>query len=235
MDRDEREEFMSKLDRWKSEGCSILVVGEALDLLRQTSKLLLGGPDRSRYRAFVVTDAESSSVHERLPDRPQASMRTQTKIIDYESIPRSATTETPTELASIPKMPVYGGIDRLYDEITETAESFEFQNDQLPPGAFRLSFDTLRPLLAEYDCETVERWLMHTGNLTKRYRGMGHYLLPQPYSSETVQQLQDTFEAVIQVRASSGTDAKRKERWHVPDADITTPWRLVDDDSERLM
>ena len=235
MDRDERDEFIGKLQRWKYEGCSILLVGDALDLLRQTSELLLGDENSDRYRILVRTDAGWQSIYDRLPETSTSNARNQTKILDYDSLPRSATTDAPTDQEKIPEVPVYGGLDRLYDEITETMEEFEFQNDELPASALRLSVDTLRPLLEEYDHEAVRRWIHHTDNATKSYQGIAHYLLPKPYGSKTVQRLQGQFEAVIEVRPYDDEGAERKERWHVPDCDITTPWRVMDDETRGMM
>lgn len=235
MDRDERDEFIGKLKRWKYEGCSILVVGDALDLLRGTSELLLGESGNDRYRIFVRTDAELGSVYDRLPAASGSALRNQTKILDYDSVPRSAVTATTTEQARIPEVPVSGGLDRLYDEITETMAEFEFRNDGLPASALRLSFDTLRPVLAEHDLEEVRRWLHHVDSATKSYGGITHYLLPKPYTSETVRQLQGQFEAVIEVEPYDDEGARRKERWHVPNADITTPWRAMDGERRGMM
>jgi hypothetical protein len=235
MERDERDEFIGKLERWKYEGCSILVVGDALDLLRQTSELLLGEEGNDRYRIFVRTDAGAESVYDRLPEASASNTRNRTKILDYDSIPRSATTELATEQDRIPEVPVYGGLDRVYDEITETMAEFEFQNDRLPANALRLSVDTLRPFLEEYDHEEVRRWIHHIDNATKSYQGIAHYLLPKPYTSETVQRLQGQFEAIIEVRPYNDEGAERKERWHIPNQDITTPWRVMDDETRGMM
>lgn len=235
MDRDERDEFIGKLKRWKYEGCSILVVGDALDLLRQTSELLLGEEGNDRYRILVRTDAEPRSVYDRLPEASVSNVRNQTKILDYDSIPRSATADVRAEQERIPEVPVCGGLDDLYDEITETMEEFEFQNDGLPANALRLSVDTLRPFLEEYDHDEARRWIHHIGNATKSYRGIAHYLLPKPYTSETVQRLQGQFEAVIEVRPYDDEGGERKERWHVPDQDITTPWRAMDGETRGMM
>jgi len=227
MDGDERDEFIGKLKRWKYEGCSILVVGEALDLLRGTSELLLGEATNDRHRIFVRTDAQPGSIYDRLP-ATGSDPRDQTRILDYDSVPRSAAATAPTtEHERIPETPVGGGLDRLYDEITETMAEFESRNDGLPPSGLRLSIDTLCPLLAANDREEVRRWIHHVEDATKSYQGIAHYLLPKPYPSETVQRLQGQFEAVIEVEPYDDEGAKRKERWHVPDADISTPWRVM--------
>jgi hypothetical protein len=234
MDRDERDEFIGKLKRWKYEGCSILVVGEALDLLRGTSELLLGEPDNDRYRVFVRTDAEPGSVYDRLSSGTDPSG--QTKILDYDSVPRSAAAATTTtEREHIPEVPVSGGLDRLYDEITETMAEFDSRSGGLSASELRLSVDTLRPLLAAYDSEEVRRWIHHVDGATKSYQGIAHYLLPKPYTSETVQRLRGQFEAVIEVQPYDDEGAKRKERWHVPGGDITTPWRAMDGERRGMM
>lgn len=237
MDRDERDEFIGKLKRWKYEGCSILVVGGALDLLRETSDLLLGESGNDRYRLVVRTDATPGSVRDRLP-AAEAGASDRTRIFDFGSVPRSATASAATattEHERIPEVPVRGDLDRLYEELTETMAAFEAHNDGLPPSGLRLSLDTLRPLLAEYDREAVGHWLHHVNSATKSYGGIAHYLLPKPYTSEAVRDLQGQFEAVIEVEPYDDEGAERKERWHVPDADITTPWRAMDGDRSGMM
>lgn len=223
MNRAERDEFVGKLDRWKHEGCSVLVVGEVLDLLRETSDLLLGDDDRERYRVVVATDADPDAVAELLggvstPDR-------RARLLDYRSTPRSAAVDR-GGVDRVPEVPVSGDLDRLYAEFTATLEAFD---DDLPSGALRASVDTLRPLLRAYDRDRVAHWLTHVGNAAKSYRGIAHYLLPKPYTSETVQHLQGHVDAVIEVGTYDDPDADRKERWHVPGADLTTPWRPMDD------
>lgn len=235
MDRDERDEFIGKLKRWKCEGCSILVVGEMLDLLRGTSELLLGDDDRNRYRLFVLTDAESASVYDRLSDTSASHFEDRTKILDQGPAPRSVATATTSTTKRVPHVPVVGGLDQLYDEITETFEEFRKRDDRFPAAALRLSVDTLGPLLERYEREDLGCWLSHVGDATKSYHGIGHCLLPKPYDSEAVQQLQRHFDAVIEVEPSEADGATRKERWHVPRQDMTTPWRVIDGDESGMM
>lgn len=232
----ERDEFVGKLKRWKSEGCSILVVGEALDLLRETSQLLLGAEDRRRYRLFVLTDTSPETAASRLPDASASNLERRTKIIDYDSMPRSEAAGTASAAPSpIPVVPVHGGLDRLYDEATETMEQFDFQADPLDSGSLRVSIDTVDDLLVEHDRDEVRRWLHHLGNATKSYHGMAHALLAKPYDSETVQALATDFDAVIEVRPYDEDGSTRKERWHVPGHDLTTPWRAMDDEPRGMM
>lgn len=235
MTPEERDEFVDNLERWKREGCSVLVVGEALDLLRQTSERLLGEDDLERYRIFALTDAEVDSVYERVRTDAPSALARQTRILDYESIPRSATTDVGAGTNRIPEVPVYGGLERLYDELTETMAEFESRSEGLPSGALRVSVDTLRPLLKRYDRDAVCRWMRHVDSATKSHHGIGHYLLPKPYASETVRRLRESVEIVIEVGPYDDEEAARKERWHVPDEGLTTPWRVVDDETRGVM
>lgn len=234
MDRDERDEFIGKLKRWKYEGCSILVVGETLDLLRQTSELLLGADDTERYRLFVLTDAESATVSDRLFDASPSDLRSHTRVIEYGPIPRSVAAAT-TSTGPIPKTSVYGGLDDLSYELSEEMAKFDSLADGLPSAALRVSVDTLGPLLTEHDYDEVCRWLDDLGDATKSHRGIAHSLLPKPYHSEAVQQLQGRFEAVIEVKPSHDEGAKRKERWHVPNSGLTSPWRVMSGDTRGMM
>ena len=232
----ERDEFVGKLKRWKSEGCSILVVGEALDLLRETGQLLLGADDRPRYRLFVLTDTSPETATSRLPDGPDPTLARRTKILDYDSMPRSEAAGTAgTAPSPIPVVPVRGGLDRLYDEATKTMAGFDRQADPLTAGSLRVSIDTVDDLLVDHDRDEVRRWLHHLGNATKSYHGMAHALLAKPYTSETVQAIASDFDAVIEVQPYDEDDSTRKERWHVPHHDLTTPWRPMDDEPRGMM
>lgn len=233
----ERDEFVGKLKRWKSEGCSILVVGEALDLLRETSELLLGAERRRRYRLFVLTDTTPETAADRLPDASDQTVERWTKIIDYDSVLRSEAVETgPTaSLARTPVVPVCGDLDRLYDETTEAMEEFDRRANRLNSGALRVSIDTVDDLLVDRDRKAVSRWIHHVGDATKSYRGIAHSLLAKPYESETVQAMAGDFDAVIEVQPYDADDSTRKQRWHVPGQDLTTPWRPMGDESRGMM
>lgn len=232
----ERDEFVGKLKRWKSEGCSVLVVGEALALLRETSRLLLGAEDRRRYRLFALTDTTPETAVGRLPDPAESNLNRRARILDLESMPRSEAAGTArTAPNPVPVVPVHGGLDRLYDEATETMEKFDRQADRLGSGEFRVAIDTADDLLVDHDRDEVRRWLHHLGNATKSYRGIVHVLLSKPYASETVQAMASDFDAVIEVRPYDEDGSTRKERWHVPGHDLTTPWRPMDDDPRGMM
>ncbi|MFC7081689.1 DUF7504 family protein [Halorussus caseinilyticus] len=60
--------FQSKLRQLKSEGCNLLVVGDApREVFTRASASMLGDPDARRWRVFALTDASPESVYDRLP------------------------------------------------------------------------------------------------------------------------------------------------------------------------
>lgn len=193
---------------------------------------MLGTDSERRFRLFVLSDGDYDSVVERVPNagrRPTVSHC----VIDYSDQPRSATTiETDGAFrgpgGEIPVVPVQGpALDRLAAEIEAAVDDYETAARGLDPAQLRVAVDTLGPLFDQHDPDAVADWLDSVHRLVVEHDGMAHFLLAEPYSSERVTRLEPEFDAVVEVRTHNDPGHVGKERWHVPELDVTTGWALL--------
>jgi hypothetical protein len=105
--------------------------------------------------------------------------------------------------------------------VEEVIEEFDTGADGLSPAELRLCFDSITPLVAEREGRDVRRFLLGLTETVERYDGMAHYHLPSEYGSETVEELERLFDAVVEVRHAAG---EVEQRWHLRDPEITTDW-----------
>ncbi|WP_276301258.1 DUF7504 family protein [Halorussus lipolyticus] len=232
------ERFLDVLRELQSEGCNLLVVGDApRRLFTAASGSLLGGTDERRYRLLAVTDASPQSVVERLPDPDETpgEFAETTEIVNHASPPRSVVS---ADRSSDPQseLPPLGDVSErrvvdpqlagLQAELAESMAAFNRHAGGLRPAQLRVGVDSLGALFEHYDEDVVRRCLQVVTGYVRDYRAMGHYVLAEPLESDRVQRLADTFDAVVEIRAvdsaERGHDAE--ERWHVSDRDLTTEW-----------
>jgi hypothetical protein len=109
----------------------------------------------------------------------------------------------------------------LGSTVEETVERFETETGGLSPAELRLCFDSLVPLVADYDDRDVRRFLVGLTETVERFDGMAHYHLPAEYDSETVDSIEALFDAVVEVRYGT---TEIEQRWHLAEPDITTDW-----------
>lgn len=235
-DGDQR--FLDVLRELKAEGCNLLVVGDApRRLFTAASEGLLGGTDEPRYRLLAVTDASPQSVVERLPDPEESpgEFDEMTEIINHASPPRSVTSadqssDRPAELPPLGDVSERQVVDPqlagLQAELAESMAAFNRHAGGLRPAQLRVGVDSLGALFEHYDEDVVRRCLQVVTGYVGDYRAMGHYVLTEPFESQRVGRLADTFDAVVEIRAvdsaTHGHDAE--ERWHVASRDLTTEW-----------
>lgn len=215
--------FSQRLQRLKQRGCTLLVVGLVPDsVLSLASNQMLGDPSLRRHRLFVLTDADTSTVRGRLPATNTRPVSQTTKIVDHVPSARAAT-QTGTVTDQIPTERVYDeDLDVLCETVADSIEAFERQEGGLDAGRFRLCFDSLRPLVDEYDPEDVSRFLDRLTAEIRGVRGMGHFLLPVAREDDMVDSLAPTFDAIVELRTVNGS--REQERWHLPGEDLTTDW-----------
>ena len=226
--------FLDVLRELKADGCNLLVVGDApRRLFTEASAGLLGGPDELRYRLLAIIDARPQSVVERLPDLDEmpGSFADTTEIINHASPPRSvaeAGSEAgPSPLGDLAESRVVDPkIAGLQANLAESIATFDRRAGGLDPAQLRVGVDSLGALFEHYDEGVVRRCLQVVTGYVGDYDAMGHYVLMEPYDSERVQSLADSFDAVVEVRPvdpeKHGHDAE--ERWHVSRRNLTTDW-----------
>lgn len=227
-------EFADVLRELQSDGCNLLVVGDApRRLFTEASGGLLGGTDELRYRLLAVTDASPQSVVERLPD-PDAtpgSFSETTEIINHASPPRSVVdADQDVAVPSLGELSERRIVDPqlagLQAEFAEAMATFNRRAGGLAPAQLRVGVDSLGSLFGHYDDGVVRRCLQVVTGYVHDYGGIGHYVLTEPYESEQVQRLADEFDAVVEIRPVDPErhDHDAEERWHVHSRDLTTSW-----------
>lgn len=233
--------FRHRLAELKRNGCNILLVGT--NALGSACERLLGessaGP---RYRLFVTTDANSASAHAKL-DSVQSGTSVQpgtyhdeAMVVNWDADVRGAAADSEDRCRGIgdgsavrnsaepPFREVFVESDDLRElgmAVEETVESFEAESGGLSPAELRLCLDSVTPLVAEYEYRDVRRFLLGLTETVERVDGMAHYHLPAEYDSETVENVEPLFDAVVEVRQTEG---EVEQRWHLGDPDITTDW-----------
>jgi hypothetical protein len=230
---DDEPRILGVLRELKSDGCNLLVVGDAPRcLFTEASAGLLGGADDLRYRLLAITDASPQSVVERLPDPEEmpGSFADTTEVINHASPPRSVAdagdAEAPPLSGISERRVVDPQLAGLQAEFAESMAAFNRHAGGLRPAQLRVGVDSVGALLDHYDRGVVRRCLQVVTGYVEDYDAMGHYVLADPYGSERVDRLADEFDAVVEVRAvdSATRDHHAEERWHVPDRDLTTEW-----------
>lgn len=216
--------FSQRLQRLKQQGCNLLVVGSVPDsVLSLASHQMLGDPNLRRHRLFVLTDADTSTVRGRLPAVNAGSITETTKIVDHVPSARTATTQVGTAAARVPTEHVYEeDLDALRETVVDAIAAAERREGGFDPGRFRLCFDSLRPIVDEYDREAVARFLDRIATEIRGVRGMGHFILPVGRGDDAVDRLTPTFDAVVELRTVN--DSREQERWYLPEDDLTTDW-----------
>ncbi|WP_135826196.1 DUF7504 family protein [Halorussus ruber] len=233
----------------KRNGCNILLVGT--DALDSACQRLLGessaGP---RYRLFVTTDTRPPRAHARLKSVQSGPYTDAAAVIDWDADVRGGTATDcggPESGESDSGRPDRDDVDSLggpgfrdssgpqfhqyaveSDDlrdlgtaVEETIEEFDDESGGLSPAELRLCFDSITPLVADREGRDVRRFLLGLTETVEKFDGMAHYHLPSEYGSETVEELETLFDAVVEVRHA---DSEVEQRWHLQDPKITTDW-----------
>lgn len=216
----------------KRRGSVLLLAGPAQHGAISTAcRRLLGTPPDTRRRLFVSTGDAHADDHgiESLtgPEFDAA------RAICYETKTRSAAATAPggaCEAAPGPSIDsrvasrtVGGSLGGLLEAIVEDVEALDDQADGLEPAELRVCLDSVDALLATHDEEAVFRFLHLLSGVARRYRAMCHVHLPADVDTRAVALLEPTADAVVEVRNAGS----HQQRWHVPDAELTTDWLLL--------
>ncbi len=237
--------FRRRLADLKRNGCNVLLVGT--DALDAACERLLGessaGP---RYRLFVTADSRPATADARLRSVQSGPYGDSAAVVDWAADVRggSAADDVAAGNRSFdgeslgtrsPAGSVRDASDASFFQTTvesddlrdlggaveETAERFAAEAGGLSPGELRLCFDSIVPLVADYDERSVRRFLLGLTETVERFDGMAHYHLPAEYDSETVESIEALFDAVVEVQYGT---AEIEQRWHLAEPDITTDW-----------
>ena len=222
--------FRHRLADLKRNGANVLLVGtEALDACCER---LLGEPEAGpRYRLFVTTDVDRSVARRKFraagPNEEDLAA-----IVDWSP---DADTPAATDTRGDSVGAAQPDDGRLFatttvesDDLRElgvgierTVGRLETAADGMSPAELRLCFDSVTPLLTDYERRDVRRFLLGLTETVEQVNGMAHYHLPERYESETVESIEPLFDAVVEVRSG---DRGRQQRWHLTEPAIDTDW-----------
>lgn len=217
-------DFQEVLQRFKNEGCNLLVTGAVSeDVTTHATRTLLGSPDVDRKRVVALADARNGAAAERLPsgvdpEGPDVWLVDQrTRRRSVPDAARNADVRFPTDAD--------GGdaLVRLREEIVTAIDYyFEAAADGLDPADLRLSVASLDRLAHEHGPDDLARFVRGVGAMVLGVRGMAHYHLPRPDDDELVDRLSPLFDARVELRRRDGLPTE--QRWHVPEYGRTTDW-----------
>ncbi|WP_435178379.1 DUF7504 family protein [Halorussus sp. AFM4] len=221
--------FRNRLADLKRNGSNILLVGaEGLDAA--CVRLLGESSAGRRYRLFVTTDAGPASVRSKLGSVESGEADEGAVVVDWAAdvrgsaagAARSADDRPNDEDRSVRRLSVDSGDLRELGETVQAAiERFDPGSEGFSPAELRLCFDSITPLIADYEDRDVRRFLLGMTETVERFDGMAHYHLPVAYDSDAVESVEALFDAVVEVRYG---EEGLEQRWHLADPDIATDW-----------
>lgn len=222
--RSEEERFAAYLSELKERGSATLVVGELpSDCYASFCRDMLGNhTSHPRFRLRVTTDETRDIATQVETDPSPSSNRNPTRHVVSTFDSRSATTAsaiamerdsvTHVEDASLAKLGV---------AISQEIKEFEERNDGLGPAELRVCFDSLRPLIEEFDEEQVFKFLHILTGRIRSTSGMGHFHLQVESDDLVVETFAGLFDAVIELASRND---QLVQCWHVHGRDITSGW-----------
>lgn len=226
-DRSEYEEMttlVQELDELKQHGSNLLVVGSRLPAAHSMAcQQFLGEANAEpRRRLFALADP-CTSLEERTQGVDGELDSDSLRVVRYATPNRSAAaTQSATESSPLDEPTVeHDDLGEFGRHVSRAIAEFEAESGGLCPAELRVCFDSLTPLLSEYESEPIFRFL-HL--LTRRVRsvdGMAHYHLNTDRHTRTVALLEPLFDAIIELCLEDGA---LHQRWYLRDKGLTTGW-----------
>jgi hypothetical protein len=218
----------------KQRGSNLLVVGLASEEeLGQACRRMLGDDAAgSRRRLLVLTDANREAVTDR-SQRVQHPPAETTRYLTYTAATRSAAdsdadTDGKGRTGAGEEDETPNGRHVESEELADLSAAIEAEIDAiesesggLAPAELRVCLDSMTPLLDTYDRATIERFLGRVTTRITAARGMGHVHLPVARDWKAVADLEELFDAVVELRVERG---RAQQRWHLQEADVTSDW-----------
>lgn len=213
--------LVQELDALKQRGSNLLVVGSWMPAAHDAAcRQFIGETTaQTRRRLFVLADPCVSAA-DRLSPRADASADRHS-LIRYRATSRSVAAATPAPSTPIPTREVDGDLGSLGLTISEAITEFDATSGGLNPAELRLCFDSLTPLVSEYDPESIFRFLHLLTHRVRSVDGMAHYHLTTERSNRTVALLEPLFDAVVELCLRDGA---LHQRWYLRDSGLTTGW-----------
>lgn len=225
-ERTEAERFSTYLSELKKRGSALLVVGELpRDSYSPFCDEMLGNPSsKPRYRLRVTTHDDSTATCLENPISASSNQASTTRIVstfNARSAAKASAVATETDAV---KHVDGGSLPQLGIAISQEIQTFNDQGNELQPAELRVCFDSLRPLLEEYEEEQIFRFLDLITNRIRSRSGMGHFHLPLDPEDRLVRTFADIFDAVIKLDTQRG---QLVQCWDVQNRSLTSGWISV--------
>lgn len=114
-----------------------------------------------------------------------------------------------------------GRLADLGDAIVAEIDAIEAESEGLVPAELRLCLDSLTPLLDAHDRDALVQFLDRVTTRVKAAHGMGHVHLPVARDWDAIDELEEPFDAVVELRVERG---RTQQRWHLQGAGVTSEW-----------
>jgi len=222
-DREPRAEgtaFGDALAELEDRGCNFLVVGAVpSDVHHRVSQQLFGAETAARHRLLVLLARNDDELESRFGFPPSQMPPGTVSVVRHSMLLRSTATDVTRE-------PFSNRVDtdRLSDlglAISEEVLGFVQSTTRREPGWFRLGFDSLLPLLENYETEPVFRLLRTMTHRIRDVSGMGHFHLSVPIDAPVVDRLRPIFDGLVEIRAREGG---YQQRWHLIERGVSSSW-----------
>lgn len=223
-------EFSRILSNLKRQGSTLLVIGSVPQTVYTSCCRRMMGDTAAhiRYRLFVFTDKEPSSIPPRDPELTSPTDSEKVKVINHMVNPRSTTNASmhPDQQDDFIVNVDSTDLKTLRTRITDAIAGFQQDSGGLDPAQLRLCFDSLLSILSDYEDEDILRLLYQLRNHIREVSGMGHFHLPVECGSGKVDFIVPVFDAVVELRLR---DEQLEERWHIPEKEGSSNWITRDD------
>lgn len=226
--------FTRTLAGLKRRGSGLLLVGPQPAMDEACNRFLGESQTEPRQRLLVRTDGDSHHADEACTglgsavDCTGGSNDGTTKVIERVTHTRGAAIvsnsrrkKTGTDTEPETTVLTSRSLPRLGITISEVIDEFDQGCSGLESGELRVCFDSLIPLLEEYDQEAVFRFLHILTARVRNVNGMAHFHLPAEMDSTIINTLAPVFDAVVEVRTTGGV---AEQRWRLVQQDVTTDW-----------
>ncbi|WP_227378349.1 DUF7504 family protein [Haladaptatus halobius] len=217
----EETKFRKLLEKYKEEGCNLLVTGKVSDTSRaQLIENILGTNKKDRKRILAFTHTSTQQIESYLP--PGISMEDPDvwvidQVNNHRSIPAAAA-ETGVSSSNDSS----SSLEQLQNEVITAISFFDYSEGGLNPAQLRFSIDSISGLFDANKYRVVMQFLHAVTAMVRGVHGMGWYHLPVEDDSQMVNEILPIFDARIELRQQSSLVPD--QRWHFPDHDLTTEW-----------
>lgn len=218
--------LVQELDELKQRGSNLLVVGSRMPgAHRAACRQFLGEESTEPRRRLFALANPCTPVTERAPEtelEPDS-----LRVVRYAAANRSTAATRPAAESSVNEPSVdettieHDDLGEFGRAVSQSIAEFEAASSGLSPAELRLCFDSLTPLLSEYEPETMFRFLHLLTHRVRSVDGMGHYHLTTDRNTRSVALLEPLFDAVIELCLHDGS---LHQRWCLRDSGLTTGW-----------